>query len=94
MNPGLGPQFDSHPSGRAVGHEHRNRVRRDPTRSLLFQDVVLCQQSGGAADTTAEAHPEPLLVEFGVGESGVVEGFIGGDDRDLLAAVEPALPHS
>ena len=93
VHPGLGADGQAHGGGRAVGHEHRDGEGGDPLGALLLQDVVLAEQGQGAADAGAEDDGDAQRVDPGVGAAGVAPGLLGGDDGDLLAAVEPAGAH-
>ena len=66
VHAGLGPELETDPGRRAVGHQHRHGVRRDPARPARLQDVVLGEQGLRAADAGADADREPLPVDAGV----------------------------
>ena len=75
---------------RRVGHEHRDGQRRDATRALLEERVVVGEQRGDAADAGGERHAEALGLEAGVLQAGVGPGLVGRDHGELAGAVEAA----
>src|SRR4029453_4747225 len=71
-------------------HEHRNGEGGDPLGALLLQDVVLPEQGQRAPDAGADDDGDAQGIDAGVACAGVAPGLFGGDDGDLLAAVEAA----
>src|SRR4029453_1114083 len=69
-------------------HEHRNGEGGDPLGALLLQDVVLPEQGQRAPDAGADDDGDAQGIDAGVACAGVAPGLLGGDDGDLLAAVE------
>ena len=59
---------------------------------VVLQDVVLAEQGERAADAGADDDGEPLGVDARRRRHRLRPGLAGGDDGDLLAAVEPAGP--
>ncbi len=81
--PALAPSSSPTTRGRAVGHEHRHGVRRDPAGPARLEDVVLGEQGLRPADAGADADRESLRVQpVAVGQAGVGPGLLGGDQRD------------
>ena len=91
--PPLAPIGEPDRGGGAVGHEHRDGEGGDPLGALLLQDVVLAEQGQRPADAGAEDDGDALGVDPGVARRrSRRHASLGGDDRDLLAAVEAAGP--
>ena len=89
VHPGLGPEREADVGGGGVGHQHRDRQWRDPTRPLLQECVVVGQQRLHAADPGGHRHREPLRIHPGVSQSGIGPGLVGGDQRELARTVQP-----
>ncbi len=84
VDPGAGAELQADRGGRAVGHEHRDEVRADPSRAALAQHVGLAEDRQRTADAGADHDGEPLGVDLG--RAGVGPGLAGRDQRELLHA--------
>ena len=84
-------ELQAHPRGGPVGHEHRDGERGDLAQAGTLQQVVLVEQRDRAADAGADHDGEPLRVDrlAGFAQARVRPRLLGGDERDLLAAVQP-----
>ena len=93
VHAGLGADRQADVGGRGVGHQHRDRQRRDPARALLEQRVVVAQQRGHPADAGGHRHGETLGVDGAardaVEQTGVGPGLEGRDQGELPGAVQP-----
>ena len=91
--PGLGAQLQPDVGGRAVRHEHRDGQRRD-----LAQRPAVSRMSSWPSSVSAPPMPVPTITASRSGSTtgsspaqpGVRPGLAGGDDRHLLAPVQPA----
>ena len=89
-------ELQADPRGGPVGHEHRDGERGDLAQAGALQQVVLVEQGDRAADAGADHDGEPLRVDHlaGLAEAGVRPRLLGGDERHLLAAVQPPRLHA
>ncbi len=90
-----GAHEQAHVGRGAVRHQHGDGVRGDAADALLLQHVVLVQQGGHAADAGGYDRAEPVRVDGAVltglaGETGVLPGLLGRDQRELRRAVQTA----
>ena len=89
-----GPRADvqADVGGRGVGHQHRDRERRDPARALLLERVVVVEQRGDAADAGGHGDADPLAVEvvLDLRQARVRPGLHGRDHGELGGAVQAA----
>lgn len=93
-----GAHEQTHVGGGAVRHQHGHGVRGDAADALLLQHVVLVEQGGDAADAGGDDRAEPVGVDVALaavltclaGETGVLPGFLGRDQRELRRTVQLA----